>query len=263
MCVFSLLYYFYINNSFPQFDLINFLKWVFIAPNNSLMPFPLGQLWFLNMYLVMFLLLPVFFYIANRGILTVIYLLSVFIFSIIQHEISFINVDTAFIGFAYKVIFYSFFLICGAVIYNGLHIINVKFFFVLLLLFCVSLFYYADGDITSAFISRSVVAILSTMSFALFLTVFKDVFYSIICGNLIIKNLLIFFHKHTFSIYLLHTLSILLVEKIFYMIGYTDKTYIYGVSKFILVLGMSSVFAIPFTDVTKRISLKVVNSFSL
>ncbi len=56
-----------------------------------------------------------------------------------------------------------------------------------------------------------------------------------------------FFYRHTFSIYLTHTLAIYLVEETFFSFFPMEKNFLYGIVKILLVLIVTAVISIPFT----------------
>lgn len=60
-----------------------------------------------------------------------------------------------------------------------------------------------------------------------------------------------FFHKHTS--FLLHSFAIYLAETQFGLVEPQHKDVLYGISKFLFVLALSCLLAVPFTATSKRI----------
>lgn len=69
ICIISLVLYVSIYLSLPAFSWRNFLKWITIIPNNSIMTFPVGQVWFLHALMIISLISPLLFLLYRRYVL--------------------------------------------------------------------------------------------------------------------------------------------------------------------------------------------------
>ncbi|GEM_PF-6867108 len=250
ICFMSLFYFCMIYGVLPEFNLSKLLRWILVDPSNAMMPFPLGQLWFLHVYIILFLLSPLIFYlyINYRNVLISVFLLSVF--SSIVPILNNGKIYVGIIGFNLFEVFYflSFFLLGIFVFDNNDH----KKLKLLLLVSIISyLFSYQSADITNSFLNRDLFALSATFIFIIVLVLFKNRLISLIEKISFIKISLKYFHKHTFSVYLSHSFIILFSEKFLGFDGSNGKTVIYGLSKFFVVLTLTAIIAFVFSFLSK------------
>ncbi len=66
ICTIALFVFLMQHANLPKFNLSNLIRWATITPNNSIMPFPLGQVWFLHTLLVISLVSPLIFWLYHR-----------------------------------------------------------------------------------------------------------------------------------------------------------------------------------------------------
>ncbi len=69
-----------------------------------------------------------------------------------------------------------------------------------------------------------------------------------------------FFYRHTFSIYLTHTLAIYLVEVTFFSFFPMEKNFLYGIVKILLVLSVTAVISIPFSKAATLVISLLIKS---
>jgi peptidoglycan/LPS O-acetylase OafA/YrhL len=257
ICLISILVYFVNNKSIPHFDIGNLVAWLLIEPKNEIMPFPLGQLWFLHTYVLLFLISPLIFILYDKSIylLITLYLIIIFISFIKLYcgtffDLKIINLEI------YNLLYYSVFFTYGIFLYSGQFsfpdtisksaiILSPLFTFLLI---------NKDPNIAASFDNRDILAVLVTFVVAGFSFVFKDKILNVIIRFKFIFTGLKFYHVNTFSVYLLHTLSIYFSERFFGLVNPPVKSICYGLTKFIVVLLICSLLSIPFTKLSKKIS---------
>lgn len=100
---------------------------------------------------------------------------------------------------------------------------------------------------------------------AIFLAViFKRPFVWLVQSNMATHKIFNFLNKHTFSIFLLHTLAIHIAENAFGLIDPPEKTLTYGIVKLAIVIIITSILAPPFTKISKMMgtsALRIIDIF--
>jgi peptidoglycan/LPS O-acetylase OafA/YrhL len=264
VCIFAMLVYLYNNESLPQFSAINLVRWLTITPNPSIMPFPLGQVWFLHTLLIICLMSPIFFYLYRRRspFLLLFFFLSVVVSSIqTKYKIA----PTFVIGDnnLFKPLVHSLFFCLGFVVIDTQKLRS-QFFSILAIIFF-------------GLLSYLLVILLALNPDYEFHTYAPDIYYvsGSLCAiwiGLLLQPLLVkiyrkykliqvqvrFLFRYTFAIYLLHSFAIYFVEKYFGLVNPQQKTITYGVTKLIIVLAITFAMSPPFTKLSQLISNKLL-----
>ena len=225
LCILCLVVFLIINRRFPLFDIVNILKWIQIRPTSDMTPFSIGQVWFLHTLFFVTLLSPIYFFGNNL----------------------------------YKPIVHSSFYIFGIICFGTKRIRNLKFlipFFIFCLVSSVCLVYLFNLNIDYGFhiFAPDIYYVLGSFAAIVAMLIFYEYFVKLIQYNVVIDKIFTFFHKNTFSIFLLHTFSIYLAEEIVGLANPSEKTITYGMIKLVVVLAITSILAIPFTQLSSTMT---------
>lgn len=260
MCIIAIFVFFIINNKLPDFNFANLLLWIQIRPTEKIMPFPLGQIWFLHTLLAIILLSPGYFYLFKERL--PILLLVVFAFLIICSAKLIYPIDKYFTLFGnnfYKPIIHSIFFISGMLYFSCQHLTTAMHnIFIAFFCFGLSIIISFASNIHIGY-SEHIYApdlyyVAGSFGTIFIFLALKNVFMKIVNSNRISIYLFDFFFKHTFSIFLLHTFAIYLSERLPYFANPGQKSIAYGISKFVVVLALTCLLAIPYSHIASGIS---------
>lgn len=260
VCILSLIVYVFIYGNMPLFDFWKLEAWLLIRAPNNIMPFPIGQVWFLYDLILILLLSPIYFNIYSANKVSIFYIMIVFV--ILSFVKIYYNVGPYFTIASfnfYNPFVFSLFFIFGAIFYsNSNHKyerIILTIFAVLSITACLLMVHFTGINIDCAFHNIPPDFYFVSVSFFVIfvLLLFRDkmVIYS---NNKIMNDIFNFLHKHTFSIFLLHTFSIFISEKILGLQNPSKKNYQYGILKFCVVLIITCFISIPFTKLSNYIT---------
>ncbi len=262
LCILCLLVYISLNKELPYFNLFKFLAWLQIRPSDNMMPFPVGQIWFLHSLFFIILFSPLYFYLVDNDSI-VLYFILAFCFSLTILVLYMKHLCHYFIIFhnhLYKSLAYSYFYILGILYFMPYSKIRSNIYLIiaivvnLTLIIYMLLFLKVNPDIDAHNFPPDVYYFLvSTFSLSVVL-LFQNRIYKLFNHINIIDKILKFFHRHTYSIYLLHTFSIYIVERVFGLVNPIHKTIGYGLKKFLLVLILTCIMSIPFTYIADCVS---------
>ena len=261
ICLVALVVYIANNSSLPAMDLGKLIDWILIQPRNEIMPFPLGQLWFLHTYILLFIISPLIFILFERSLFLIIFIYSIFLLiSTCQYYSNLFLGGSLFSQKVYDLFFYSTFFTYGTVLYSG-EIILKKTYKYFLIIIPIALFILINDreNIELSLLNKDILAISLTFIAAGIFFVAKDIILKFLLKFKIIFSFLKFYHLNTFSVYLLHTFSIYISENYFGLVNPPVKSVSYGLIKFIVVLTMCSLFAIPFTKFSKVVSQRIID----
>lgn len=266
VCFLALLVYVASHTEFPPFSLSNLIKWMAIIPSNAIMPFPLGQVWFLHTLLVLFLVSPVLFFLHQKHSVAFALLLCCSVIASATQLIQ--NIGPLFI-------------VAGNDLFKPL---------VHGIFFCVGFLVLDSPKWRSRYISSAIIGAMFLLCIVLVKTlglnsdyaqhtIFPDLYY--VSGSLgaIWLFLLLqsptmrlysalprvthvctgFLFYHTFSIYLLHTFSIYFVEGVFGLVNPPEKTLSSGIIKFTLVLASTLMLAPMLTGSSNWVLRRVLS----
>ncbi|MBU1752791.1 acyltransferase [bacterium] len=246
-------------------NLCNLLKWATIIPSNAIMPFPLGQVWFLHALIIICLVSPLLFWLYKRNLPVFIILLCC-------------SVATSVIQMNYNIV--PFFKI-------GVH--NLFNPFIHVLFFCIGFMVIDMPRLRSPYISSAIVT-LCFIAIIVFINILdinpdyakhtssSDLYY--VVGStgaiwlflmlqqyimklykmlpLLIQHASNFLFRHTFAIYLLHSFAIFFVEKVFGLVNPQQKTISYGIIKLVLVLFVTLLLSPMFTRISSLVSNQIL-----
>lgn len=258
LCVLALAVYLVINRSLPDFSFVKLVKWLAIIPSNAMMPFPVGQVWFLHTLAVLFAVSPLVF-LLYRG--------SAVGFGVLMGLSVCLSVVQLKINLGPSLIF------AGNDLFKPI---------VHALFFCVGVLVIDRRYWRTPVISASIVATLVAISVALIKglelnpdyaqhTIFPDFYYvagslaaiwlALLCQRqvlgwyraspVVIHAVVNFLFRHTFAIFLLHTFAIFLVEKLVGLENPQQKTIVYGVGKLLGVLAITVSMAPAFSKASE------------
>lgn len=265
-CVLALVVFLIINQELPVYNIDKILKWIMIKPSNDLMPFPLGQIWFIHTLFFIILLSPLFFMLHDKlnGVVLLAIMYGLLCFSGVQ---LFFDVDNYFqciLGNLYKPVIHSFFFIFGIFVFSKKWLRSKRNNILLSVVCFISIFllvYYFKLNIDLAYhtyapdlyyVSVSILTILVIFLFRDVILVFMNQFSAA-------RAVLLFFHKHTFSIFLLHSFAIFLSEKIGGLVDPPEKTIAYGLLKLSVVLIITCIMSVPFTKISNMLVNRAIN----
>ena len=234
------------------------LRWIFIIPNNAIMPFSIGHVWFLHTLFILVLVSPFYFHLFR---LNKKYTILIIFFAIIMSFVQmFVDVSDKMVFFhnnLFKPLVHSCFFLFGVLVFHAKCCTRNKDLILLLL-----------GSIG---ISVALVKHLQINIDYDFHTYAPDLFYvsgsfaaiavMLLCKHLLIKlissftleKLFSFLHRHTYSIYLIHVPVLSLWFYLFAQSGAEVKSLKYGLLKMLFVLVGTVIPSVPFTYVSSYV----------
>lgn len=261
LCLLSFFVYITTNFKLPSYDFNNLLSWLTISASNSIMPFPIGQVWFLKVLIIVIILSPLYFLIYKSTNYLVVVFLAIIFLSFIQlladispiFNLKFINLYTPLI--------YSSFFIFGFAFFASPKLKDNNKFLYLMALVSFSLvallvsFLHLNIDFAYHNFPPDIYFVLGSFFLLFIILIFRTRLTSLIKRIRFAELFFSFFHKHTFSIFLLHTFSIYLSEKVLGLVEPPQKTITYGVVKLVAVLIITCSLSPPFTKISNQLSL--------
>lgn len=264
--ILSLLVYIEVHHNIPSIQIDNLLKWLLIMPSNAIMPFPLGQVWFLHVLVIIMILSPIYFELRkNKKTILISLLFSFTTISVIQLFSNIFPLFNILYFNFYPPFIYSSFFIYGILFITSNNSINKNISFYVLaaisLFTCIFLAYYFNLDIDFIHhISPPNIFYVSGSFFCIFLLLqYRQKIVAIINKYKVTTLILRFFHNHTFSIFLLHTFAIYLSERFLGLVEPQNKDWKYGVTKLCVVLVITCILSIPFTKISNTINTLSTN----
>lgn len=230
--------------------------------SNEVMPFPIGQIWWLQALILLSIWAPVLFRINEikpyLNIIVILFCLGLGTIQLISSE----ALRIVFLGFnLYYPFFYTLFYITGYIYVTRIDDIKPYILFtigILSLIGAILLVRYLRLNINYAqhAFPPDIYYGFGSIFTICGMLLFKNLFYKLIKRVFILSFSLDFFFKHTFSIYLLHTLAIYICEEYMWFIFPKEKGMLLGLIKFPVVLLITSLFSIYFTKLSKYITKK-------
>lgn len=264
-CIFVLAIYIFIYKKLPQFNFNDLISWLTVSPGSSLMPFPLGQVWFLHTLILIGFMSPVFFIIYNRSIILFqVFMIIPFILSLLQlkHNLA-LNLILGNHNL-FRPLIHSLFFCIGFVVFDNSKLRNkyfsivVIFIFILLSVLLVKLL-NLNPDYADHIYSPDLYYVAGSIA-SIWIFVFLQPWIMIIYSKLhLFKKFIEFFFRHTFAIYLLHTFSIFFVEEVFGLAHPQQKVFLYAISKLSLVFAITLALSPIFTKASRLITKLVIN----
>lgn len=265
ICILALCVFVIQHIELPVFVLGNLMKWITIVPENAIMPFPLGQVWFLHTLIIISLLSPLIFWLYKRSfIVFTIFLCFSLAVSAIQLRY---NIGLFFVIYGHNLfkplVLVSFFCFGFMVIDRPILRDNTASLAIIIscLIFSVALVrvltlnpdyvkhtYYPD----LYFVTGSIGAIW----LFLFLQPYILKFYKLLPP--IFYDVSDYIFRHTFAIFLLHTFAILLVEDKIGLVHPQQKSISYAITKLTLVMLITLSLSPIFTKVTSFVSRQIL-----
>lgn len=275
LCLLSLFTYYIITGSSPDIKLKNILLWLQIRPDNEIMVFPVGQVWFLHTFLCIILLSPFYFYLRKKHVnVLLIIMLSFIAISGVQLFFDISSYMRFFGNNIYKPVVHSSFFIFG-IFFATLPIVRNKIYLATYLvgfiLISILVAYSLNLNIDYAYHTYAPDLYYVAGSFAaiISLIILNNKLTTYVRKVNLIKKILLFFNHHTFSIYLLHSFVIYLFENFLYAIGYNNIkiSFSYGIYKFISVTFATCLLSLPFTKLSSSMILflekKLASNFQM
>jgi hypothetical protein len=251
LCCIALLFFLFQQHRFPHFSTAGFLGWLTLYPYNKYMPFPLGQLWFIQAFFIVSLVSPFFFLIQKKKMHY-----SYLIFILIVSLAIFLNKNLVgclfFDDRIYHPVFYSYMYILGSSYGMNSTLFKKNIWIVVGPAVWVLAFILANVLGFTPFYTEHVFPpdfyfLLGSTAVIFFITSLQNYFLTFFNTSKILTIFSDFFFRHTFSIYLTHTLAIYLVELTFFSVFPMQKNFLYGIVKILLVLIVTVGISIPFT----------------
>lgn len=242
----------WVNEGVGNLSFSDFIRWIFIIPNNAIMPFSIGHVWFLHTLFVLILVSPICFYLFR---LNEKYLLFLIFFAlIISFAQMLVDVSSKMLLFhnnLFKPVVHSCFFLFGVAVFHANYCTRNKDLMWLLLGsigISVALVNYLSINIDYDFhtyapdlyyVSGSFAAIAVMLLSKQLLIKLVQIFR--------LKNFFSFLHIHTYSIYLVHVPVLALWFYFFALDESAEKTLNYGLSKMVFVVIGTFLCAVPFS----------------
>lgn len=266
LCILSLLVYLFVNHKLPVFSYHNLLAWLLIKPANEIMPFPVGQIWFLHVLLIIIILSPLYFWLLRTQKRLLLIMLCSFIFISFLETKNDISIYFDILMFnLYKPIFYSIFFASGFLFFTNQNLIDRKlllFISLTAIIFSVILVVLLELNVSFRYHTHppdSYYFCGSLFSISALLLI-KDKFLYLIQRYSMVLRTLDFLYVHTFSFFLLHTFSIYLSETIFATLLPTEKGIVYGIVKLTVVMLLTCILSVPFSKISSFLRATLLNA---
>jgi len=268
-CLFVLLVYICIHKSFPNWNLSNLSLWLIMAPTESISPFPVGQVWFIHALVPMMLATPLVYKYGNISrMFRWIFLMLSLILSLLQVYINVLHFfDLVGMRIVYSSVVYFFFYLLGYYyIVNGR--IRSKLNLLMLLFVAVSGSVYCVLELSMSinfsknYSPPNIYLLLGSTSILACVLILKDYILSMVSKLSLLESVLRFASHNAFSMFLLHTSAIFFAEEMFGMTNPDVKNWQYGVTKFIVVLILTILLALPFSKFVNTTRIKILSVFT-
>lgn len=258
---FFCLVFYSLNNQVPDFSMYNLWLWLSIRPGHDLMPFPFGQIWFLHALIAISFMSYFIFKLIDNNIFILSLLIFILFISIVQFFIPIYKYLIWNGRNLYQPFIFLLFFIFGCLFFS--YKISKKmlsyimfFSFVFLCLIAILL----DTELSPSRHSYSpdmyyVSLSLFSLSFFFF---YKEKFVSMVNVMNICRDILLFFDKHTFSVFLIHSFSIFITEEYFGLVNPQGGFILYAFKKAFLVFFITCLSAIPFSFLTKYLTSSIL-----
>ncbi len=249
LCLFSLIVYILEQKQMPAFSLEKLFMWLAIVPSRDIMPFPVGQIWFLYVLLVISILSPFYFYAYERCCYALFsFGLVAILMAAVQHFFDLAGILTLWKFHFFKPLICSLFFISGFYLFFSSKSHKVLFlfgFFSLIASIFLFLKFRFNPDLSYHAHPPDLYYVLISFFFIFLVYVLRPFFLKVISSVKLFVLILDFFYKHTFSIFLLHSFSIYFVERYLGLIS--EKDIFYGLKRLFFVLLITIILAVPFT----------------
>lgn len=269
LCVLSFTVYLVTQRHLPEFDWGNIMLWLQVRPIDEIMPFPMDHVWFLHTLLVIVILSPIYLYIGRRNI----YLLIVVMIGLVF--VSGVQIIHDIDGYVY---------LMGNNLYKP--IVHSSFFIFGIVYSAIPNFRDQTGLLVFLLLSSVVMTIGTTYVFGLnvdyeYHTFAPDLYYvagsfSAIILLVFTKRILLwaargitpadkailFFNRHAFSVYLLHSFSIYVAETVWGLADPQVKDLRYGAVKFLVVIVITCILSLPYTRISEYLSTLVTSKYN-
>lgn len=264
ICIFSLMVYVVMNSSLPVFDMQKVLMWLKITPSNEIMPFNLGQVWFLQTLVIISIVAPIYFYLIDKNVSYLLILIAIII--VVSTLRLFFRIDHYFgVGNHnfYKPLTNSIFYILGLVYFSRKFLIrNTTLIWIfsccVVVSIAITLILNINIAPSSHGYSPDLYYIAVNLSVIAFVFIIREPVTNIIQRLKQLQFILRFFDKHTFSIFLLHSFSIFIAESCFNLVHPQQYFILYGITKLAVVLIITCSLAVPFTWITNFLTIRAV-----
>lgn len=260
LCLLQLVLFVCENGHMPSYNFENILLWLQLRPVNDIMVFPVGQVWFLHTLLVITIISPLYFYLRKAFVNKLMILMcAIILFSSIQ---LFWDVEKYFYLLGnnlYKPLIHSSFFIFGMIYFAFLRD-NTKFLLIFSsILFVVSLsvvlLFKLNIDYGFHTFAPDLYYVAGSYASILIFLYLKNQIVKAVRFNIQVVKVFNFIHRNTFSIFLLHSLMIYIIEKGLGFDVPEDKKILFGIAKFIVVLIGTCILSEPFTRLVAVLSL--------
>ena len=265
LCLLSLAVYIANHNQLPAFDINKLLSWITIGAPNAIMPFPIGQVWFLKVFLIITIFSPIYFYMRKHNIYMLVFISLAFILVTSTQVFSDTeNLFKIYIVNFYKPLAFSSFYIFGILFFTSdklrsdyKYLGGMTLFLIIISVLMVK---YFDLNIDFTLHNFPPDIYYITVSFCVLsvLLMLRSFLVSVINRFKLTETFVLFFNKHTFSIYIIHTFSIYVSENIFGLVDPQEKDITYGIVKIGSVLIITCILSPPYSKLSNRVSLYIL-----
>jgi len=261
ICAFVFVWF--IEKRLPVFYLGELVNWLTfnVSAERDYMPYPMGQIWFLHALFFITLISPFVFSLAKKSehLLLLPVFLSVSI-SAIQFNSDITPYFNIFSHTLYSPTSNLSFFVFGAYFYAKRSVFtNNSISFLLISTLFISIFLSSKvnpNDLFDMHVKHPDLFYVAVSFSAIFLLLlFKEPIAFIVKHTLFITPFLLFMNKHSFSIFLLHSLVLNIIHE---WIGSASQSLYIASVKIILTFIFTCILAIPFSFITNKIKNKIL-----
>ncbi len=252
LCVLSLLVYVVQHDAFPNILQRELIHWLDMTPSNDIMPFPIGQVWFLHTLTIITFISPLYFVLFKISRLLFLIILFVLIFiSGMEDALNIIDMFNINIKYVYLPLIHSVFymlgiMYCASGVLSRKNIVAVCICSLIISILSVYVF-KLDIDFGNHINAPDLYYISGSILTISILLLSKKIILSMLNRISLLRHAWRFAYRHTFSIFLLHTFAIYISEVIFGLTNPQQKTIGYGLTKFACVACLTIIISPPFS----------------
>ncbi|WP_372985204.1 acyltransferase family protein [Marinobacter sp.] len=249
------------NNQAPSFNIKEIVRWLTIIPESSDTPFPMGQIWFIHAMVIIVLVTVPFLVMARNSSVPLLFLIIFSIVLSVFHQSIGVSNNFSILGHNfYQGLVNVGFFVFGALYYKRLELFDFKFLLGLLIVsmtVALTNVFWLNVDVNMAnhtyapdtyYLSGSYAAILSVL-------LLKRLINKILDDWSLADRVVLFFSKHAYSVFIVHSFSIYFLETKFGLVNVIDDLVLAAV-KIFSVFMISAAISVPVTWATNWVTGK-------
>ncbi|RBP25682.1 surface polysaccharide O-acyltransferase-like enzyme [Marinobacter pelagius] len=249
------------NYQFPTFNIKEIVRWLTIIPESSDTPFPMGQIWFVHAMVIIVLITVPFLVMARSSSLPLLFLIVLSIVLSVFHQAIGVSNNFSILGHNfYQGLVNVGFFVFGALYYKRLEFFDFKCLFGLLIVsitVALTNVFWLNVDVNMAnhTYAPDTYYLSGSYSAIIFVLLLKRLINKILDNWSLADSVVLFFSKHAYSVFIVHSFSIYFLETKFGLVNVIDNPALAAV-KVASVFIISAAISVPVTWVTNWVTGK-------